>query len=352
MHNRYPCDLNVAVRYVSLDEARNAVSTVLNAVEKEQIPYTKLNQEVCMDIACVLENGEVVFREPENISDLAVGCLSLIPAAEFARMTGETADLKEGEILAYGETKGENFRIMGNDFRVKHWLKEWPLDSSYSIYGEIRAIVVTDADFYKIDEMQRAAYGDTYASGVTAKIGIDVEGDRAAKIAYREMLDANLTKLKESGAVSENAWIANESRDENYSGFYSLYGGLFFLGILLGGIFLMGTAMIIYYKQMSEGYEDKERFEIMRKVGMSRKEVKSSIRRQILMVFFLPLLMAVLHITMAFPLIKRLLMLLGMMNTRLFIFCTAGTILVFAVVYGIIYGITARSYYRILEKAK
>lgn len=114
----------------------------------------------------------------------------------------------------------------------------------------------------------------------------------------------------------------------------------------------MGTAMIIYYKQMSEGYEDKERFEIMRKVGMSRKEVKSSIRRQILMVFFLPLLMAVLHITMAFPLIKRLLMLLGMMNTRLFIFCTAGTILVFAVVYGIIYGITARSYYRILEKAK
>ena len=211
---------------------------------------------------------------------------------------------------------------------------------------------MTDADFYKIDEMQRAAYGDTYASGVTAKIGIDVEGDRAAKIAYREMLDANLTKLKESGAVSENAWIANESRDENYSGFYSLYGGLFFLGILLGGIFLMGTAMIIYYKQMSEGYEDKERFEIMRKVGMSRKEVKSSIRRQILMVFFLPLLMAVLHITMAFPLIKRLLMLLGMMNTRLFIFCTAGTILVFAVVYGIIYGITARSYYRILEKAK
>ena len=94
MHNRYPCDLNVAVRYVSLDEARNAVSTVLNAVEKEQIPYTKLNQEVCMDIACVLENGEVVFREPENISDLAVGCLSLIPAAEFARMTGETADLE------------------------------------------------------------------------------------------------------------------------------------------------------------------------------------------------------------------------------------------------------------------
>ena len=90
----------------------------------------------------------------------------------------------------------------------------------------------------------------------------------------------------------------------------------------------------------------------MRKVGMSSREVKSSIHRQILMVFFLPLLTAILHITMAFPMIRRLLILLGMMNTRLFAVCTAGTILVFAVVYAVIYAITARSYYRILEKAE
>lgn len=352
MHNRYPCDFNINIRYVSLDEARTAVDTVLDAVEKEEIPYTKLTQEVSLDIACILENGELIFRNPENISDLTVGCLSLIPAAEFARMTGEEIDLKEGEILAYGETEGETFRIMGNDFRVKQWLKEWPLDSSYSIYGEIFAAVVTDADFYKIDKLQREVYGDTYSSKVFAEIGIDTEGDKAEKSTYGKILDANLTKLSESGVVSEDAWISNESREENYGSFYSLYGGLFFLGILLGGIFLMGTAMIIYYKQMSEGYEDKERFEIMRKVGMSKKEVKSSIRRQILMVFFLPLLMAVLHITMAFPLVKRLLLILNMANTKLFVLCTAGTILIFAVVYGIIYGITARSYYRILERAE
>ena len=110
--------------------------------------------------------------------------------------------------------------------------------------------------------------------------------------------------------------------------------------------------MIIYYKQISEGYEDKARFEIMRKVGMSRREVKASIHRQILMVFFLPLITACVHIGMAFPLMKRLLLLVGMSNTRLFLICTAVTVIIFAAVYGVIYAVTARSYYRILEKAE
>ena len=108
--------------------------------------------------------------------------------------------------------------------------------------------------------------------------------------------------------------------------------------------------MIIYYKQISEGYEDKERFQIMRKVGMSRQEVRSSIRRQILMVFFLPLMAACVHIAMAFPLMKRMLLLVGMVNDRLFLMCTVATAIAFAAVYGLIYLVTARSYYRILEK--
>lgn len=352
MHTRYPNDINITLRYLSLDEARNAARVLKEAVEREQIPYTKMEEEFHLDIACVMENGELVFRSPENISEITAGVLTVIPAAEYEIMTGQQAALEEGEILAYGGTEGENFRIMGNDFRVKSWLREWPMDSSYSVYGEIRAAVVTDADYNKIYELQKSAYGVDYMSDLTADIGIDVDGDAAAEAAYKEKLDKYLAELKETGAVPESAQVFNQSREANYVYFYSLYGGLLFLGILLGGMFLMGTAMIIYYKQMSEGYEDRERFEIMRKVGMSRKEVKSSIRRQILMVFFLPLLMAVLHITIAFPMVKRLLLLMNMANAKLFILCTAGTILVFAVVYGAIYCLTARSYYRILEKAE
>lgn len=350
MKNRFPCDVNIGIRYLNLEEARTAVDSVLDALEKGQVPYEKVESEIVLNIAYIREDNQMIFRKPENVTEVTAGSLTVIPAEEFEQITGIKAELEDGQVIAYGETSGEALRIMGTDFQVKEWLKEWPLDSSYSVYGEISAVVVNDRDYEKIDEMQKEAYGD-YASTLVAEIGIDVNGDAASVSACKELLDGQLKTLRDSGKISEDAWILNETRQENYESYYSMNGGLFFLGILLGGMFLMGTAMIIYYKQMSEGYEDKDRFEIMRKVGMSRQEVKSSIRRQILMVFFLPLLIAVVHISMAFPMVKRLLMLLGMMNTKLFILCTVGTILVFAVVYGVIYMITARSYYRILEKA-
>lgn len=110
---------------------------------------------------------------------------------------------------------------------------------------------------------------------------------------------------KEAGNLPAESYCMTSVRYELYESFYSLFGGILFLGIFLGLLFLMGAAMIIYYKQVSEGYEDKDRFEIMQKVGMTHKEVKSSIHRQILMVFFLPLGMAALHIAMAFPMVGK-----------------------------------------------
>lgn len=150
--------------------------------------------------------------------------------------------------------------------------------------------------------------------------------------------------------LSLSAGIASGIRAQEYSSYYADNASLLFIGIFLGSLFLLGTAMIIYYKQISEGYEDQKRFEIMQKVGLTHREVKSSIRRQILMVFFLPLLMAMLHISMAFPLIRRMLLLFGMTNTKLFVGCTAGTVLIFGLVYGLIYLMTAKSYYHIVER--
>ena len=165
-----------------------------------------------------------------------------------------------------------------------------------------------------------------------------------------EACDFSRVRFTKNGGLSENSWITSGIRQQEYESYYADNGSLLFIGIFLGSLFLMGTAMIIYYKQISEGYEDQKRFEIMQKVGLSRREVRSSVRRQILMVFFLPLLMAMLHITMAFPMIRRMLLLFGMTNTKLFIGCTAGTVLIFAVVYGLIYLMTARSYYHIVER--
>ncbi len=203
----------------------------------------------------------------------------------------------------------------------------------------------------KINQLQNEAKGGGYS--ITSSIGVQVPGDDAAAIKCRQMLNDSIQKFKEQGYFAqEQDYVSSRSYAEEGENFYGLNGGLLFVGILLGGVFLMGTALIIYYKQISEGYEDKARFEIMRKVGMSRREVKASIHRQILMVFFLPLITACVHIGMAFPLMKRLLLLVGMSNTRLFLICTAVTVIIFAAVYGVIYAVTARSYYRILEKAE
>lgn len=137
-------------------------------------------------------------------------------------------------------------------------------------------------------------------------------------------------------------------RSERLTDYMSLIGGLLFLGIFLGVLFMMACILIIYYKQVSEGYDDKSRFEIMQKVGMSKSEVKDTIKSQVLTVFYLPLVCAVIHICFAFKMITRLLFVLALTDVLLFAICTAGTVLVFAVFYAIVYGITARSYYRIV----
>lgn len=135
------------------------------------------------------------------------------------------------------------------------------------------------------------------------------------------------------------------SRDD----FQAMYGGMFFLGIFLGILFLMIVSLIIYYKQISEGYEDVDRYKIMQKVGMSKKEVKTSINLQILLVFFLPLLVSIVHFSFAFGIITKLLSLLNLTNVSLFMVSSCATIVIFALLYSTVYYITSKLYYRIVN---
>ena len=130
---------------------------------------------------------------------------------------------------------------------------------------------------------------------------------------------------------------------------YTFFGGFLFLGIFFGVIFLAAAALIIYYKQVSEGYQDHERFEILQKVGMSLREVKKTIDKQILMVFFLPLMTAILHLVFATRVIGRLLILFGLMDFTFIVACSVGTVLVFIGLYAIIYKLTARSYAKLVS---
>ena len=152
-------------------------------------------------------------------------------------------------------------------------------------------------------------------------------------------------------AAEVGSWerVNADSKESFTRDYYALNGGFFFLGLFLGFLFIMAAVLIIYYKQVSEGYEDRERYRIMRDVGLERKMVKESISSQILVVFFAPLLVAAIHVAFAFQLMLHLLTMFGLHEAGVTLLCTAGTFLVFAVIYGLVYLLTARTYYRIVQ---
>lgn len=152
-------------------------------------------------------------------------------------------------------------------------------------------------------------------------------------------------------AAEVGSWerVDADSKESFTRDYYALNGGFFFLGLFLGFLFIMAAVLIIYYKQVSEGYEDRERYRIMRDVGLERKMVKESISSQILVVFFAPLLVAAIHVAFDFQLMLHLLTMFGLHEAGVTLLCTAGTFLVFAVIYGLVYLLTARTYYRIVQ---
>ena len=152
-------------------------------------------------------------------------------------------------------------------------------------------------------------------------------------------------------AAEVGSWerVDADSKESFTRDYYALNGGFFFLGLFLGFLFIMAAVLIIYYKQVSEGYEDRERYRIMRDVGLERKMVKESISSQILVVFFAPLLVAAIHVAFDFKLMLHLLTMFGLHEAGVTLLCTAGTFLVFAVIYGLVYLLTARTYYRIVQ---
>lgn len=353
LSDMFPYDAGFTFNNVTFEEVPRLRKAFDEAVEKEKVPYEEKVTQVILDISIARNGNEMEILTRDTAASANVEYLTVVPEEEYEKISGKTVELKPGEILAFQENGGKgNISLNGVTYKVKEWLKEKPTYERGNNIFYKTTIVVTKEDLQKMDALQKELAGKDRGY-LKLEFGLYIEGGKEADIKYGNLLQEDLAPLAETLQAEDGdmtPWFRYNIREEHYSSFYTLNGGLLFLGIFLGFIFLVGAGMIIYYKQMSEGYEDKERFEIMQKVGMSRKEVKSAIRRQILMVFFLPLLMAVLHIIMAFPMMSRLLGLLGMMNTELYVLCTAGTIAVFAVIYAAIYMCTAKSYYKIVER--
>ena len=270
----------------------------------------------------------------------------------YADLTGEQVTLAPGDALAWTDGKpfGDTVTICGRAFRLRP-LDSFPLDSGSSIMGlHTLYLVVPDLDSVLELRAQQNAYASEHG-GTRSMLNYTYQFDLSGTDA--EQLDALHALLSDpafaSAAEAANVQYTTDMRADGYPTLRSMYGGFLFLGFFLGFVFLFATVLIIYYKQVSEGYDDRGRFRIMQQVGMTPKEVKATIRTQVLLMFFLPLVTAAIHIAFAFPLIKQIVFAFGLQNVHLFLLCTLGTFGVFALLYTFVYLLTARTYYRIVR---
>lgn len=352
MKERYPKNINLtgydltsSEKEVMRELARRGVSDL--GIEMEEVlEYNSLSVTAYKD-------GETLHLGEQGIvSKGEVSVMQWITMEDYEHLGGKHTELMEDEVLVYtmrGDTNDQQYHLGDKSFRIKEYLPELLIGGTKSevVYDVYFLVAKDETVLQEIQKIQKEAYKDR-ASNINTLIYMDVTGGKEQEIAcanhIKELLEAHNQSLPEEEQIN----LRVDSREDNKEGFMIFCGGFLFLGIFLGFVFLMATVLIIYYKQVSEGYEDKGRFEIMQKVGMSKKEVKASIRSQVLKVFFLPLVMACIHLTAAFPMVNRLILLFGMVNAPLFAICTVATVGVFAVIYAIVYGITARSYYKIV----
>lgn len=283
-----------------------------------------------------------------DISDVMM--IEIMSAADYEIYSGQkAAELSKGEVVFASSTAfaGETVIFEGKEYAVKESFQiEEESDWYSSTLKGVGYLIVPDMDaVWEIFlNVKNSWDSPNVKPSMTYKFGIDIDGSA------EEKLNAE-SAMKEAAAAwesSNDTEIYIDCKEEHRNSYYILCGGLFFLGVFLGILFLMVTVLIIFYKQISEGYEDKERFAIMEKVGMSNDEVKRAIRSQVLMVFFLPLAVAVLHVGMAFPMITLMLQTLSLTNVSLFAACVAGTALVFGIIYLFVFLLTSRSYYKIV----
>jgi len=300
------------------------------------------------------KNGFTILKDADIeafINDFEV--LDFITLDDYNRTTGENRTLNDDEVLVCSnrvKMKSDLFVLDDFQFKIVEELKSFEYVGGGALASNIASshivVVKSEEILNELYEYQKEQFKEM-AQEIDYIYGINVDGEEEAALnAYMEMRNG-LNNLE----VPENEVTGRvESKVEGAQGFYDIYGGLFFIGIFLGLLFTVAMILLIYYKQITEGYYDRERYVIMQNVGMSQKDVKASIHSQILTVFFLPLITAGIHLIFAYPVVEKILAVLNLSNTRLYVYCTIGCFAVFSLLYVAVYGWTAKLYYGIVKK--
>ena len=279
--------------------------------------------------------------------------LFIVPVSDYNHIMGANETLEPDEVLIYANRMNytaSTFQMAGGEeYRVKAVVDDW-IDNGESTAVILPSVVVFVPDYQSAVDLLMHEYGDSIVSSIWYYgFDLDLPGDEQVDF-FKQIRNSDWYRGLTHADLIYNASI--ESLENSRGDFYGLYGGLFYLGILLSIIFLAAAVLIIYYKQTAEGYEDQKRFEIMQKVGMTKREIRKSINSQMLTVFFLPLVMAGIHLCFAFPIIHKLLLLFNILNTGLLIATTVICFVIFGAFYAVVYRITSNAYFSIVSGAK
>lgn len=332
LDSRFPRDVSIVCNEADTNKEETLQRLIKEQCEKAGVKITDRVRYRYGSMNAVLK-GNNLEKVEQYYPDNHFYYVEMITQEEYNRIEKQNVSLKEQEILTYttnGKCGKKQINIAGQNYQVKKELSEMTSQpkSTAEMY---KTLYIVFANAEQIERIESFSYADKF----------NLKGDDGKQKEALEQIQNEFYEKFPDGTM--------ESRMLSRSSFYELYGGLFFIGIYLGSMFIMATVLIIYYKQISEGYDDRERYQIMQKVGMSKKEVKRSIRSQVLSVFFLPLVVAVIHVAVAFKVMTKILGVLNLTNVSLFAVCTIITIAVFAVFYIIVYSITAKEYYRIVN---
>lgn len=342
------------------------ITVSINSVDSNQALYTIDNMDYAIEQAGIQTDDELVYRslfasainkgntytfgnENASLQDISnVVVLYFITLDDYNRTEGTNVSLAPDEVLVFPSGKQFDHKtidIASNTFKVKGILDSIKADSNYSANLQNSMFVVVDSmdTLFMIDDLQKQAYG-TNSSFISTNYDFNLS--KSEEMSVKEATDALIANYP-----GDTTYMMVDTQEGNYEDLLSLYASFLFIGIFLSFLFIMATVLIMYYKQITEGYEDKKRFEIMQKVGLDKREVKKTINSQVLTVFFLPLVVAAIHIVFAFPMIEKMLRLLYLDNTNLYIMTTVICFGVFALVYVLIYFLTSKVYYGIVRNA-
>lgn len=347
LKTRFEAELNINGRSGKLADSTNIIQLAEDEIKKQGRKILKEYEYTHITVGGVMNGSELDTEGEEgikyNFSDITF--LNFITRDDFKKISDiDAGDIKEDEIKLFGTAKynEDEIKFLGLSYKVKESVADNKFAQMES--NAAKCYFAVTGDYNGLEKVAARIREENVEDMYNYGLHIDIDGTPDQKKQCAKALSKLLNNNDKTGLLK----VSVESREENRSGFYIVYGGLFFLGIFLGTMFLIITVLIIFYKQISEGYEDRERFIIMEKVGMSKKDVKSSIRSQIRTVFLLPIAVATIHVAAAFPMTRRLLAMLNMSNYKLYIICVIATVVVFAIIYIIVFLLTSRTYYKIV----